>query len=66
MCKKLNVMDWYSIQDCLSSYKALVKWLPATDAEEDVMKESRLVEIEHLINLSDEILEEIIRSNKNE
>lgn len=66
MCKRLNVMDWYSIQDCLSSYKALVKWLPATDAEEEVIKEGRLVEIEHLINKTDEILEDIIRSNKNE
>ena len=49
MCE-FNVYDVYGIQECLDSYLKLIQWLPAVDADEEVMKDERIAYAKHLIS----------------
>ena len=64
MTKQFNVMDLWSIQDCLNSYRVLLEWLPATSEEEEDLRDDRLKTIEHLMIKCEDILDEDEENNR--
>lgn len=61
---KLNVIDLASIQDCLSSYKKLIDWIPPAGETEVEMKEERIKIINYLLRKTEAIIRE--EANRNE
>jgi hypothetical protein len=55
----INANDMLSIQECLTSYKILLDWLPVVNKEDGDLKYIRIQTINHLINKCDDILEEL-------
>jgi hypothetical protein len=54
-----NVNDVYSIQECLDSYKILLKWFPTSNREERDLKYIRMGIIDHLIDRCDDVIKEM-------
>ena len=56
MCK-FNVYDVAEIQESLESYLKLIKWLPASDEEENTMRETRIRYTEYLIEKCEKVIQ---------
>jgi hypothetical protein len=55
----INANDMLSIQECLTSYKILLDWLPVVNKEDGDLKYIRIQTINHLISKCDDVLEEL-------
>lgn len=55
----INANDILNVQECLTSYKILLDWIPAITKEDRDLKYIRIQTINHLIGKCDDVLEEL-------
>lgn len=52
------MLDLVSIQECLSAYEKLIRWLPCSCSQEEDMKDDRIRTVRHLIHKCEKIIRE--------